>query len=541
MSSNNGQPGTVIKANGCFPSTCGDNSTSYEVQVGGVNVEVLASQVVGVGFTSIFYIRLAHVPSAILSAPISIISQYGTVFTITTDLINYELAGNITSVIPSTGQKGTLVTIQGNNLIGLGALGIQITSVTFGGVAAEIISATQSKVIVRVASGAAGPGSIQLNSTQYSNENGAELPGPYNSVSGLWTQLTDGVITTLVPPAGQAGQTIYICGTSLRGGGVTITNVSIAGIPAQIFSQTLVNISDPGLPPECLSAIIPNIDVALSLVGSVNLTANTEAVVTTQDNLLFEYANISSVNPNQGQEYTYVTIRGIQLLSGYNNLNVTPQVYLSGVQAIVHNYTQNEIIVQASPLNQTNVTNQLGDVEIKVTQYGLTSTVFLANGWSYLVPGEITSVDPPTGQYGTYINITGTNLLGYGTTLQLAIFLGSSTGNVVSDPIVTAEIKSFSDFAVTLSVPRPADVNYTGFIDIYLIADNGAQVRGQGVFRYLEKGKIVSVSPSEGQRGTYGKLIPLIYLIQSMDLKGVFPLHESYLYNVSVKYNDVSL
>ena len=540
MSSTSGQPGTVIKANGCFPSTCGDNSTSYEVQVGGVNVEVLASQVVGVGYTSNFFIRLVHVPSAILNAPISIISQYGTVFTITTDLINYELAGNITSVIPPTGQKGTLVTIQGNNLIGLGALEIQITSVTFGGIAAEIISATQSKVIVRVASGAAGPGIIQLNSTQYSDVNGAELPGPYNSVSGLWTQLTDGIITALVPPAGQAGQIVYICGTSLRGGGVTITNVSIAGVPAQIFSQTLVNISDPGLPPECLSAIIPNIDVALlPLKGSVNLTANTEAVVTTQDSLLFEYANISSVNPNQGQEYTYVTIRGIQLLSGYNNLTMTPQVYLSGVQAIVHNYTQNKIIVQASPLNQTNVTNQLGDVEIKVTQYGLTFTVFLANGWSYLTPGEITSVDPPTGQYGTYINITGTNLLGYGTTLQLAIFLGSSTGNVVNDPIVTAEIKSFSDFVIILSVPRPANVNYTGFIDIHLIADNGAQVRGQGVFRYLEKGRIVSVSPSEGQRGTYGKLILLIYSIQSLDFKGVFPLHQYYLYNVCVKYNNV--
>ena len=541
MSSTNGQPGTVIKASGCFPSTCGDNSTSYEVQVGGVNVEVLASQVVGAGYTSVFYIRLTDVPLAILNAPVSIISQYGTVFTITTDLINYELAGNITSVMPSTGQKGTLVTIQGNNLIGLGALGIQITSVTFGGVAAEIINATQSRVIVRVASGAAGPGIIQLNSTQYSDENHAELPGPYNSVSGLWTQLTDGVITTLVPPAGQAGQTVYICGTSLRGGGVTIINVSIAGVPAQIFSQTLVNISYPGLPAECLSAIIPNIDVALSLKGSVNLTADTEAIVTTQDNLLFEYANISSVNPNQGQQYTYVTIRGIKLLSGYNNLTITPQVYLSGVQAIVHNYTQNEIIVQASPLNQTNVTNQLGDVEIKVTQYGLTSTVFLANGWSYLVPGEIMSVDPPTGQYGTYINITGTNLLGYGTTLQLAIFLGSSTGNVVSDPIVTAEIKSFSDFVITLSVPRPADVNYTGFIDIYLIADNGAQVRGQRVFRYLEKGRIISVSPSEGQRGTYGKLIPLIYLIQSKHFKGALPLYEYYLYNVCVKHNNVSL
>ena len=540
MSSTSGQPGTVIKANGCFPSTCGDNSTSYEVQVGGVNVEVLASQVVGVGYASNFFIRLVHVPSTILNAPISIISQYGTVFSITTDLINYELAGNVTSVIPSTGQKGTLVTIQGNNLIGLGALGIQITNVTFGGVAAEIISATQSKVAVRVASGAAGPGIIQLNSTQYSDENGAELPGPYNSVSGLWTQLTDGIITALVPPAGQAGQIVYICGTSLRGGGVTITNVSIAGVPAQIFSQTLVNISDPGLPPECLSAIIPNIDVALlPLKGSVNLTANTEAVVITQDSLLFEYANISSVNPNQGQEYTYVTIRGIQLLSGYNNLTMTPQVYLSGVQAIVHNYTQNKIIVQASPFNQTNVTNQLGDVEIKMTQYGLTFTVFLASGWSYLAPGEITSVDPPTGQYGTYINITGTNLLGYGTTLQLAIFLGSSTGNVVNDPIVTAEIKSFSDFVIILSVPRPANVNYTGFIDIHLIADNGAQVRGQGVFRYLEKGRIVSVSPSEGQRGTYGKLILLIYLIQSLDFKGVFPLHQYYLYNVCVKYNNV--
>ena len=403
---------------------------------------------------------------------------------------------------PSSGQTGTEVTITGNNLIGLGELGITLSTVTLGGIEANIISSSQSVIVIRAGNGIAGSGVIELKSNQFAN--GAVLEGPYNSVSGMWTYLENGVITLFIPPAAQAGTTIYVCGSNILGGGNAVTNVTIIGAVSPMFSNGLVPVSDPEVTEQCITAVVPSPSESLPQEGPVNITANTKALVFTQSNLNFKYASISSVTPTEGQEYTIVTITGTHLLSGYDTL--IPRVFLAGVEATIISFTTDEIVVQASPPNiASNVINQIENVEIQVNKYALNFTLTYNDGWTYLTPGEIVSVNPTFGQYGTYVTLSGTQLLGYGSMLQYVSILGSETGNFDADVHVNASIISSSVTTVTIEVPKPVNVNYTGFVDILLVADNGAQVRGNSVFEYKERGMIGMVNPTEGQRGTFGK------------------------------------
>ena len=503
ISSNNGQPGTVLKVTGCFPSVCGDNSTTYSIEIGGINGNVISSAITGANNDNTFYVQLTPIDSSISNANINLISQYGTVYPLSfSGTFDYELPGNIENIVPFSGQNGTEVTIMGTNLIGLGGLNIELTSVSFGDVLTTIISSSQTEVVVRVYSGSPGPRTVQLNSTQYSDNN-TPLGGPHIISTDLWTQLEDGIITNLIPPAGQENSTLYVCGERLKGNGTVITNVSIADTPVLTFTNDLVaNVHQLGLSDECISVVVPPQLNSSITEGVVNIISDTKAIVSTKQGLLFHYADISSVSPNQGQEFTHITISGSHLLSGYNS-SVTPTVFLGNIQAIVLSHTTTEIIVEASPAE--NITNMSSDLIIEVTQYNITSTLTLSDAWTYLPNGIILTAVPSNGIHGIYINVTGNNLLGYGTALETAYFLGTSSGSVSGDPMVAAEIISYSESSVVLAVPLPSNQSYIGPVDILLVADNGAHVIGSDVFSYISRGIINSVTPAQGQGGTYGQ------------------------------------
>lgn len=490
LSSSQGQPGTIIECRGCFPPTCGDNSSSYSITVGGIQAHLLS---IG-NRASVFYMHLLPVNSSIPNAQINLISQYGTVYTFpdspSLNMIDYRQYGTaVSNLSPSSGQTGTMVTFTGSNLIGLGGLNIELTSVSFDGISANIIDSSGTQVTVRVPYGVAiGNISIQFNSTQYINS--MPYDGPYAVIEGLWTQVEDGSITLLIPPAAQPNTTLYVCGQRLMGGGSNITNLSIAGTPSDRFPiVTIPNITNDTT--DCISTIIPY----AATNGPVNITSDTGAIVSTVNGLIFQYANITSVTPSEGQEYTYVFITGTHLLSGYPNL--TPTVYFNGIQSLVFSYTTDRIIVQPLP---TNDTNQYTDLLITVANYGLTFDLSYANAWRYLPPGQVTMVTPSYGQYGTVINVTGINLLGYGTGIEIINIIG--TGN---SPMTITALYS-SDTYVLLSIPLPVNVSYIGPVDITLVSSNGARVTGTDVFQYRERGYIQSVTPSQGQTGTYGKL-----------------------------------
>ena len=92
----------------------------------------------------------------------------------------------------------------------------------------------------------------------------------------------------------------------------------------------------------------------------------------------------------------------------------------------------------------------------------------------------------------TRIRINGSNLLGYGTSLVRATIGG-----------VDAIIENAAESQVILLMPdlTTAPQNVT----IMLFSDSGATIIGENLFEYRQEGSITSVTPSSGQRGTYGE------------------------------------
>ena len=116
--------------------------------------------------------------------------------------------------MPYAGQFGARVVITGTSLLGGGA----ITSVTLADEAVDsIVSQTDSEVVVVVAaSSTAKTGDVVL-----SIDNGASI----TRLDG-WTYAAPANVTVLTPSVGQLGTEVVISGTSLLGGGSSVTSVT---------------------------------------------------------------------------------------------------------------------------------------------------------------------------------------------------------------------------------------------------------------------------------------------------------------------------
>ena len=463
----------------------------------------------GVHAPTTIYARLANISAPNPNAEVVLVSQYN-VFKFPDTEIDYQLGANIMDVSPPSGQTGTEVTISGNNLVGLGGLAITLEAIKLNGAMVTVLSSMQDTIVVRASSGCLGKGAIEIYSNQTAN--GILLQGPYSIIQNRWTQLEDGVISRIVPPAAQVGDTIYICGQELLGGGSSINSISIVGTNATVFSSSLLGTIYSDLPENCTNVTVPSPAGPLPLSGSIVITTDTQAIVASNSNTTFSYANITSVEPSKGQTMTRVTITGLNLLFGYDNNIVTPEVYVSGLLANLLTYTATQIVVQVAEPS-LDLINTSGSVEIRASRFSIMFSLVASSSWTYLEAGSIDGIEPSSGQYGTRVNITGSNLLGHGSAIVSATFHGTVDGDFGNNPVVFALVISYSSTLVVLAVPKPSDASYTGPATITLVADNGAEVYGSGVmFKYLERGMISGITPSVGQGGTYGKtLTNLLY------------------------------
>ena len=386
--------------------------------------------------------------------------------------------GSITAVTPRQGQRGTLVTITGTNLLGIAAItGLAtptLSSVSFGGISAfSMVSSSDSSIVVRANNGTpGGPYDILINTTQGSNS------GPYTYSLAAWTQLPEGVVTSIVPPAAQPGVDVTLCGQRLLGNGTNVSSVVFAGIPSLAFGNVFnVNGTD------CLVATAPSNVPPLPLSGVIVLRSDTMAIVQSQS--AFRFAGILSVSPSRGQQGAIVVISGYELLSGYN---VKPTVYLTGYQANVISYNSTQVTVVAPVPTNNSSLNPNGSVVITTNS----STVNCDSCWTFLASGVITGATPTYGQYGTLITVTGTQLLGYGSAIT-SVNVGGQPANVLS----------YNSSVLFLRAPN---VSTIGVVNITITSDVSAVVNGINVFEYRVGGSITQVSPTFGQRGTFGEL-----------------------------------
>ena len=496
------QPGTVIYTlpGTCLPSVCGDNSTDYNITVGQLQLERL-----DIGSTSSstdFAARFPNFDTPVSRAGMVIHTQYQQ-FDVP-EFFDLELAGSITEVNPQWGQRGTNVVIRGTRLLG-GVRSNEVTGVTvqLGDTAANVTGqSSNTEIRVTVNSGTPGIATVRINTTQTIQVSTLEMfsfDGPYTYRVDAWTQLQEGQVTNIVPLAAQPGREVMLCGDRLLGGGTRISSITLAGQTISEFSptpfNTTGNLTDAGS--ECISISLP---VAAGGTNDIaTLVANTGAIVDSTQT--FTYAAIRNVSPMRGQFGTRVTISGVSLLSGYSS--ETPQVYLSGIQARVLSSSSNSIMVEAQmppemdpgsaqPMAPQTIFGVSGSIEIVVNSpFSDTFNVSTDSAWTYERPGQIGSVNPPFGQFGTRVTIQGDNLLGYGTTLTRA------TLNDTDAVIVEASYAT-----VVLTVP---DLDSVGPVTIALFSDTGAAVRGEELFEYRQRGAILAADPSSGQNGTYGE------------------------------------
>lgn len=499
---NSAQPGTVVLIGSgtrtCVPGECGDNSTTFDVVVGGITLERLNTD----NTTFKYAGRLPNfVEDSTTGAEVTVVTQYQEFRLISFFTIDLRQPDPI-SVMPNIGQRGTYVSIQSLNLLGFGH-SVEISRVRLGSTDADINGFSITQLQVRARSGNPGTGSISINTTD--TFDGVRFDGPYIYLENGWTQLNDGSITSIIPPAAQLGRSILLCGSDLLGNGTSISMI-LHGLNTLLQLQPSPLPSTPPQPgSECLEVQVPDA-VNSTSESTVVIMSNTGALVSSTSN--FAVSGIESVIPNGGQAGTIVTIRGRALLSGYPT--AVPQVFLSNVIATLLQQSNSEIVVQAGTpptlnprvINTTTGATEpppqiigiMGSVSIVVVDNSVRFNVSNDTGWQYEELGFIDTVLPSFGQFRTLITINGNNLLAYGRSLTHATIGG----------VNATILDGASNSVVQLIVP---DASTTDDVDIILFSDTGANVRGSRIFQYREKGVVSAALPSQGQNGTFGKIL----------------------------------
>ena len=487
-----GRPSTLVRIGvGSYPPQDGDNSKDFRIEFGGVEAPFVSKG---------DRILVVRAPSGDTSEPvlIEVVSQYGNRFPL--GQWTHLPEGRVSSVSPTKGQSGTRVNIHGEHL--LGQHDLEEPSVTFslaevwlGGTLAQVVFSSDSEVVVVAGSGSSAVGDVQIHTTQIISDHVSVYSGegPSLVLRSAWTQLVDGEIADVIPPFAQVGSQVFLCGSRLLGGGSTVSGVSFGDSPSSNFSSTPTRSPwASNTTSECVMASVP--EALTAEATEVSVISDTMAVVKTRSGVLLRTAAITSLSPPSGQYGTVVNITGTHISLGSDD---TPIVAMSGTAAAIiamdTSSNRSWITVAAGwPDNATILTSGL--VEVTVSLFGEPFSLSSApHTWTYLPEGTILSVDPPFGQAGTVVTVTGENLLGYGGTLE-SVFIGD----------VKADILNSSNEEVVVRVPS---VSGRGQVGMTLMADSGAVVEADGAFELREPGLITAVTPSSGQWGTKGEWV----------------------------------
>ncbi len=326
-----------------------------------------------------------------------------------TGVYSYKAPPTFTSITPASGTTagGTPVTINGTNLIGANAGGVN-GNVTIGGSLATIVSVVNGSITATTPAHAAGAVDIIITTPNGTATGGA---GAYTYVSGP-------TVTNIAPPTGQNTTTISIA--NLKGTG-------FFGTPTVNLTKTGENnITATDVTVASATKITCTFDLSGKTVGAWNVT------VINPDGQLgsliegFTVTNstpsptVSSITPSTGQNTTSVTITnlaGTGFLSG-----ATVKLTKSGQTDVV---ATGVTVVSATRINCTfDLTGKAaGPWNIVVTNTD-TKTGTLPNGFTVtgLTPAPtITSISPATGIDTTSVTIT--DLAGTG-------FLSGATVNL---------------------------------------------------------------------------------------------------------------
>lgn len=445
-----GRGGTRVVLTG---TTLGGGGTSIvDVRVGGVSVR----EVVSATNSRVEFIDSNALPAG-STVDVEVIADSGARVVAPAA---YRPVGNatITSVTPTVGQNGTVITITGANLLGGGATFVQAS---IGGVGARILmGANDTSVEIQAAGGGAGTGDIVLVA-----DSGAETLIP----SGF-TYLDQGIIASVTPASGREGTVVSVVGTNLLGGGSSVFALALGGTVATVAGT----VND--------TLIVVRAAAAVTGTGDVEIVSDIGSYVSGDD--LFTYLDagaITGVSPERGTHGTQVTVTGSNLLGGGATIT-TGSLGGVPVEAVV---AANDTVVVLRAGYSAGVTGT--DAVSLVADSG--AVVTNATGWTYRAAGNITSVTPAFGQQGTRVTVTGTDLLADGAVVVAVSLAG----------VDVAAIVSFNATSVVVVANASAVI---GSGDVVLRVDTQGLVTLADGFEYRTASSILRVSPSSGPQGT---------------------------------------
>lgn len=259
----------------------------------------------------------------------------------------------VTDYYPNSGNKGTLVTVEGTGFAG-------DVSATFSGTTADIVSTTAKAIVMRApAGGTSGDIVMKVNGETVT-------VGKYT-----YQELT---IKGISPKNGAAGTHIRISGEGFG---------SQSG-PAQVFingkTALVVSASD--------TLLVAEVPVAVGS-GPVTVKVNGKEA----SGQTFKYQSITAIKPLTGGKGTRVRITG----SGFDELAQGNYVDFNGKQALVEEVADDHLVVIAPEALTT------GPVSVTINSQKVTGPAF-----TVVASPVILSVSPLSGPAGAIMTIRGT-------------------------------------------------------------------------------------------------------------------------------------
>ena len=381
-----------------------------------------------------------------------------------TNGFTYLTEGVILDVTPNSGQRGTVVTVTGYQLLGWGR---SLQMATLAGVMTRIMNSSNSTVVVLEVLNNINSATSQVGDVVLTADSGAVVRQQRG-----WTAVIPSVISAIQPTSGQLGTIVNITGIDLLQGGLEVRVISLAGI--EVYD--ILNASSSYI-------LVRASNASANLAGLVRVELETGAYYQSTDNWVYSVpTTISRVFPIIGAVGSTITIQ----LANFNTENIT-MVTIDDIPATILTRSGDSVSVTVPTGNYSSEAVAI----VIETASGL--IVRQNNAFTIEELGNITGVSPTIIQQGIEVTITGENLLGISNqTAVETVWLAGVPAN---------EIIFYNDSVVIVEAGYNA-TNVTGNIRIQL--NTSANIIGDldsTIVSYYEA-EIFSVTPSIGYIGT---------------------------------------
>ncbi len=396
--------------------------------------------------------------------PIQLTINTGATITSTTNF-TYEQSGSISDISPDEGAEGIGVLIRGSALFPSNA---QLTSVTIGGNSvSRIVTSTVTEISVIV--GTAPTVNPMLAEIEITASDGS-------FVSGMFFRFVELSISLPGVTSGREGTQIDIIVPASPQFDVAVgLTATIDDEYAEIVSLITGN---------RITVRVPRAKRAGMFMADVAIE-NPQRLVARLPNS-FTYlpeGAIYSITPTVGQKGTRVVMEGEHLLGGGTTID---SAMLAGVSANVVLSSDESVTVEIvdNPATST-LFPSTGDILLTGNTGAIARRL---NGFALVRPGVILSVSPASGQVGTLVAITGTDLL-----------QGSEEVQQVTIAGVQADLEGTASNSL-ITVAAASSNLQSGPVEITLVT--GAVITSTMQFEYLQEGQIDRLEPNSGTTGT---------------------------------------